>query len=156
MQQPGCREVRQIIQAGPLCCYGSLDLPPTKKSSLKMRCAGQHSYGQSGYPARYRIRASFLPCCAARRPAPSAGKLEYASPIQAESLAGLPAAYIETAEFDCLRDGGILYDVLDCRLHDLFDDGGPGQSHDSCGSRPGGLLSLFTVHLIFHLRKNLL
>ncbi len=43
------------------------------------------------------------------RPAPSAGKLEYASPIQAESLAGLPAAYIETAEFDCLRDGGILY-----------------------------------------------
>ena len=46
--------------------------------------------------------------------------------------------------------------VLDCRLHDLFDDGGPGQSHDSCGSRPGGLLSLFTVHLIFHLRKNLL
>ena len=43
------------------------------------------------------------------RPAPSAGKLEYASPIQAESLAGLLSAYIETAEFDCLRDGGILY-----------------------------------------------
>lgn len=43
------------------------------------------------------------------RPDPSAGKLEYASPIQAESLAGLPAAYIETVEFDCLRDGGILY-----------------------------------------------
>lgn len=43
------------------------------------------------------------------RPDPSAGKLEYASPIQAESLAGLLSAYIETAEFDCLRDGGILY-----------------------------------------------
>lgn len=43
------------------------------------------------------------------RPDSSAGKLEYASPIQAESLACLPAAYIETAEFDCLRDGGILY-----------------------------------------------
>ena len=43
------------------------------------------------------------------RPDPSAGKLEYTSPIQAESLAGLLSAYIETAEFDCLRDGGILY-----------------------------------------------
>lgn len=29
--------------------------------------------------------------------------------IEAESLEGLPPAYIETAEFDCLRDGGILY-----------------------------------------------
>ena len=40
---------------------------------------------------------------------PAAGKEEYASPIHAESLAALPPAYIETAEFDCLRDGGILY-----------------------------------------------
>ena len=43
------------------------------------------------------------------RPDPSVGKNEYASPIEAESLEGLPPAYIETAEFDCLRDGGILY-----------------------------------------------
>lgn len=40
---------------------------------------------------------------------PTAGRPEYASPIHAPSLAGLPTAYIETAEFDCLRDGGILY-----------------------------------------------
>ena len=40
---------------------------------------------------------------------PSAGKRVYASPIEAESLEALPPAYIETAEFDCLRDGGILY-----------------------------------------------
>lgn len=40
---------------------------------------------------------------------PSAGKRVYASPIEAESLAELPPAYVETAEFDCLRDGGILY-----------------------------------------------
>lgn len=40
---------------------------------------------------------------------PAAGKREYASPIHAESLDGLPPVYIETAEFDCLRDGGILY-----------------------------------------------
>lgn len=31
------------------------------------------------------------------------------SPVEAESLAGLPPAYIETAEFDCLHDDGILY-----------------------------------------------
>lgn len=43
------------------------------------------------------------------RPDLSVGNNVYASPIEAESLEGLPAAYIETAEFDCLRDGGILY-----------------------------------------------
>lgn len=31
------------------------------------------------------------------------------SPAEAESLADLPPAYIETAEFDCLHDDGILY-----------------------------------------------
>ena len=40
---------------------------------------------------------------------PAAGKHTYSAPIDADSLAGLPAAYIETAEFDCLRDDGILY-----------------------------------------------
>jgi acetyl esterase len=29
--------------------------------------------------------------------------------VEAESLAGLPPSYIETAEFDCLHDDGILY-----------------------------------------------
>lgn len=33
----------------------------------------------------------------------------YYSPVEAESLADLPPAYIETAEFDCLHDDGILY-----------------------------------------------
>ena len=31
------------------------------------------------------------------------------SPVEADSFAGLPPAYIETAEFDCLHDDGILY-----------------------------------------------
>ena len=43
------------------------------------------------------------------RPDPSVGNNVYASPIEAASLEGLPAAYVETAEFDCLRDGGVLY-----------------------------------------------
>lgn len=31
------------------------------------------------------------------------------SPVEAESLEGMPPAYIETAQFDCLHDDGILY-----------------------------------------------
>ncbi len=31
------------------------------------------------------------------------------SPVEAEKFEGLPPAYIETAEFDCLHDDGILY-----------------------------------------------
>ena len=33
----------------------------------------------------------------------------YYSPVEAECLDGLPTAYIETAEFDCLHDDGTLY-----------------------------------------------
>ena len=33
----------------------------------------------------------------------------YYSPVEAERFEGLPPAYIETAEFDCLHDDGILY-----------------------------------------------
>ena len=36
----------------------------------------------------------------------------YYSPVEAESFDGLPPAYIETAEFDCLYDDGILYAKL--------------------------------------------
>lgn len=38
-----------------------------------------------------------------------AGKRAYLSPIEAESLSEMPPTYIETAEFDCLRDYGIQY-----------------------------------------------
>jgi len=39
----------------------------------------------------------------------SAGKLKYRSPIEADSFEGIPETYIETAEFDCLRDGAVIY-----------------------------------------------
>lgn len=35
--------------------------------------------------------------------------IEYASPMEAKSCRDLPDAYMETAEFDCLRDEGIEY-----------------------------------------------
>ena len=35
--------------------------------------------------------------------------IAYASPMEAEHFDGLPEAYIETAEFDCLHDEGIAY-----------------------------------------------
>lgn len=43
------------------------------------------------------------------RPDPTVGENTYASPIEADTLENLPETYVETAEFDCLRDGGILY-----------------------------------------------
>ena len=42
----------------------------------------------------------------------TAENLQYASPVQANAFEGLPPAYIETAEFDCLHDDGILYEEL--------------------------------------------
>ena len=36
----------------------------------------------------------------------------YYSPVEAERFEGLPPAYIEPAEFDCLHDDGILYAKL--------------------------------------------
>ena len=41
-----------------------------------------------------------------------AENLQYASPVEANAFEGLPPAYIETAEFDCLHDDGILYEKL--------------------------------------------
>ncbi len=35
--------------------------------------------------------------------------ISYISPVESESFSDLPPAYIETAEFDCLHDDGILY-----------------------------------------------
>lgn len=42
-------------------------------------------------------------------PDPAATPPAYRSPVEAESLAGLPPAYIEVAQFDCLHDDGVLY-----------------------------------------------
>lgn len=57
-------------------------------------------------------------------PAQSGFISPYASPYHAQSLAGLPSAYIETAEFDPLHDEGVMYaerlqaDGVDVFLHE--------------------------------------
>ena len=45
-------------------------------------------------------------------PEPDAIPLAYRSPVEADSHAGLPQAYIEVAEFDCLHDDGVRYAKL--------------------------------------------
>ena len=55
----------------------------------------------------------------------------YYSPVEASSLAGLPPAYIETAEFDCLHDDGVLYAKL------LRDNGIPVEFHEVKGTMHG-------------------
>lgn len=53
-------------------------------------------------------------------------KIEYASPIEAESWKGFPPTYIEVAEYDALRDEGIaLYHKLQeqgivCEMHEII------------------------------------
>lgn len=42
-------------------------------------------------------------------PSPSDSELPYASPAEARDFSHLSPAYVETAEFDCLRDEGIAY-----------------------------------------------
>ena len=61
----------------------------------------------------------------------SAGKLAYRSPIEAESFEGVPATYIETAEFDSLRDGALIY------ADKLRENGIPVEIHNTKGTVHG-------------------
>ena len=64
-------------------------------------------------------------------PHPEDTPLAYRSPVEAESLKGLPQAYIEVAEFDALRDDGILYSKL------LQEAGIEVEFHDTHGTMHG-------------------
>lgn len=53
-------------------------------------------------------------------------RIEYASPIEAESFEGFPPTYIEVAQYDALRDEGVcLHDRLkeqniECEMHEIM------------------------------------
>ena len=64
-------------------------------------------------------------------PHPEEVPLEFRSPVEADSLEGLPPAYIEVAEFDALRDDGILYSKL------LQEAGVDVEFHDTNGTMHG-------------------
>ena len=64
-------------------------------------------------------------------PHPEEIPLAYRSPVEADSLEGLPQAYIEVAEFDALRDDGILYSKL------LQEAGIDVEFHDTQGTMHG-------------------
>lgn len=61
----------------------------------------------------------------------TAGNPAYRSPIEAGSFQGLPMTYIETAEYDCLRDGAILY------AEKLRENGIPVELHNTEGTVHG-------------------
>lgn len=86
----------------PLPCMQLLFFPVTDR---RMQTASMRAFPDTPmWNARLNARMWrwYLP------DAPSA-PIAYASPAEAASLAGLPPAYIETAEFDCLRDEGVAY-----------------------------------------------
>ena len=62
---------------------------------------------------------------------PSAGKLAYRSPVEAESFDGIPMTYIETAEYDSLRDGALIY------AEKLRESGIPVELHNTKGTVHG-------------------
>ncbi len=64
-------------------------------------------------------------------PNPEAIPLAYRSPVEADSHTGLPPAYIEVAEFDCLHDDGVLYASL------LRDEGIEVEFHEPKGTMHG-------------------
>ena len=64
-------------------------------------------------------------------PRPEDTPLAYRSPVEADSFEGLPPAYIEVAEFDALRDDGILYSRL------LQEAGIDVEFHDTHGTMHG-------------------
>ncbi|MBP3657531.1 MAG: alpha/beta hydrolase [Clostridia bacterium] len=64
-------------------------------------------------------------------PDPAATPRAYQSPVEAESFAGLPPAYVEVAEYDCLHDDGVLYAQL------LMKAGIEAELHESEGTMHG-------------------
>ncbi len=109
-------EIRPCLQ---LLVYPWLDNRGNSESNLKYTDTPMWNSSLSG---------SVTPMT---RPDKSGMPLRYLSPVEAENLAGLPPAYIEVAEFDCLHDDGVLYADL------LRREGIPVEFHESAGTIHG-------------------
>lgn len=76
--------------------------------------------------------------------------IPYVSPIEAESLKGIPDTYIEVAEFDCLHDEGVEL------AHRLKDEGVAVELHETSGTMHGydiaGNCSLMREYMASRLR----
>lgn len=88
---------------GPRLLYQILIYPATDLSSLS---TGSHRFFSEGYGLTRKHMNFFLECYL---PEKKSRTHPYASPLLAETLAGLPPALVITAGFDILRDEGKAY-----------------------------------------------
>lgn len=89
-------------RSGPALCHQWLDVPATD-------CTMSQS-GHREVPDGYLLDASAIDeFCDAYLPDPASAREPYCSPLLAPSLAGLPPAWVMTAEYDKLRGDGEAY-----------------------------------------------
>ncbi|VXB52428.1 Carboxylesterase NlhH [Arthrobacter sp. 9V] len=88
---------------GPAITFQLLEVPAL---DLTASSPSVEKYGTGEYPLS---RAELQVCLDGYLPAPEDATNEYASPLLAQDLSGLPPAHIMTSEFDPLQDDGARY-----------------------------------------------
>jgi len=88
---------------GPPIAFQLLEIPAV---DLTASSPSVEKYGTGEYPLS---RTDLQTCLDAYLAAPEDAFNEYASPLQAQDLAGLPPAHIMTSEYDVLQDDGARY-----------------------------------------------
>lgn len=88
---------------GPAITFQLLEIPAT---DLTASSPSIEKYGTGAYPL---TKTEVQACIAAYLAAPEDAANEYASPLLAKDLTGLPTAHIMTSEYDVLQDDGARY-----------------------------------------------
>ncbi|MCR5774105.1 MAG: alpha/beta hydrolase [Lachnospiraceae bacterium] len=91
------RDKGSMMPKGQALLYPSLDARLSSESMKK--------YTDVPVCNAKAVAAYYRLCSAKKNKAPR----DMVSPVEAESLKGMPPTYVETAEFDCLHDDGIAY-----------------------------------------------
>lgn len=89
-------------RSGPAPCFQLLVYPVTDRRMDYDSCRRFTDTPMWNSKLSKKMWAGYLPD-------PSAPALAYASPMEATRFDGLPPAYVELAEFDCLHDEGAAY-----------------------------------------------